>query len=67
MLEDEPVGYPVLHVIANDEDSHLNGQVFYAISGGNQGRHFSIDSESGLITLAKVRMIRNCEFTIRTR
>ena len=55
MLEDEPVGFPVLHVIANDDDSHLNGQVYYAISGGNVGRHFAIDSDSGLITLSKVR------------
>ena len=54
MLEDEPVGFPVLHVIANDEDSHLNGEVFYSIASGNVGQHFAIDSETGLITLSKV-------------
>ena len=56
MLEDEPVGFPVLHVIANDEDSHLNGEIVYAIAAGNAGNHFSIDPESGLITLAKVSL-----------
>ena len=54
MLEDEPVGFPVLHVIANDEDSHLNGEVVYSIASGNVGQHFAIDSETGLITLSKV-------------
>ena len=45
--EDEPVGYPVLHVIAVDKDSRDNGRVTYQITGGDPDGVFSLDFETG--------------------
>ena len=45
--EDEPVGYPVLHVIAVDKDSRDNGRVTYQITGGDPDGVFSLDYETG--------------------
>ena len=47
VMEDEPVGYPIIHVIATDGDSHESGRVTYSIVGGNQKGHFVIDPNSG--------------------
>ncbi len=47
VLEDEPLGFPVLHLIATDADSHEAGRVTYSIAGGNQKGHFMLDSNSG--------------------
>ncbi len=47
VMEDEPVGYPLLHVIATDGDSHEAGRVTYAIAAGNEKGHFMIDANSG--------------------
>ncbi|CAL4103549.1 unnamed protein product [Meganyctiphanes norvegica] len=53
ILEDEPLGYPVLHVIATDEDSRDNGRVTYIISSGNKEGHFALDYDTGLLTIVK--------------
>lgn len=47
IMENEPVNYPVLHVIAIDKDSRDNGRVTYVISHGNEKGHFSLDYDSG--------------------
>ena len=47
VMEDEPVGYPIIHVIATDDDSHDAGRVTYSIVQGNEKGHFVIDSTSG--------------------
>ncbi|KFM63480.1 Protocadherin Fat 2, partial [Stegodyphus mimosarum] len=52
-MESEPVNYPVLHVIAIDKDSRDNGRVTYVISQGNERGHFSLDYDSGLLSVAK--------------
>ncbi|KAG8176879.1 hypothetical protein JTE90_007488 [Oedothorax gibbosus] len=51
--ESEPVNYPVLHVIALDKDSRDNGRVTYIISQGNEKGYFSLDYDSGLLSVAK--------------
>ena len=45
--EDEPVGYPVLHVIAIDGDSRDNGRVTYSLTDGDAEGVFSLDEETG--------------------
>ncbi len=52
VMEDEPVGYPLLHVIATDDDSHEAGRVTYAIASGNEKGHFVIDANSGELSLS---------------
>ena len=47
VMEDEPVGYPIIHVIATDGDSHEAGRVTYSIANGNEKGHFIIDPNSG--------------------
>ena len=39
-------------VRATDEDSGSNAKVFYVLDTANNSQHFSIDSESGMITVA---------------
>ena len=48
MFEDEPIGYPIIQVVASDADSGENGRVVYSITAGNQARHFELDSDSGV-------------------
>ena len=48
ILEDEPVGYPVLNVIATDQDSKQNGEISYIIVSGNDLGHFSLDTSTGM-------------------
>lgn len=45
-----PVGTYVAGITANDEDTGVNSNVYYAITSGNNNRWFHIDSKSGLIT-----------------
>ena len=53
IMEDEPVGYPMLHVIATDEDSGDNGRVNYWMSSGNDEKRFKLDYETGVLTIVK--------------
>ncbi|XP_076056754.1 dachsous cadherin-related 1 [Oratosquilla oratoria] len=53
ILEDEPEGYAVLHVIATDEDSRDNGRVTYIINSGNEDGHFALEYETGVLTIVK--------------
>ncbi|XP_047493063.1 protein dachsous-like [Penaeus chinensis] len=53
IMEDEPRGYPVLHVIATDEDSLDNGRVTYIITSGNEDGSFALDYETGVLTIVK--------------
>ena len=50
--ENSPVEATVDNVLATDVDSGLNGDVIYAITGGNSQGLFSIVSTIGLITVA---------------
>ncbi|XP_059476479.1 cadherin-related tumor suppressor [Neocloeon triangulifer] len=45
-----PVGTFVASIIASDEDTGVNSNIFYAFVAGNEHRWFDIDSDSGLVT-----------------
>ena len=47
LMEDEPIGYPVIHVIATDRDSHQNGNVSYVIETGNEAGNLWLDPFTG--------------------
>ena len=53
IMEDEPVGYPLLHVIAIDRDSRDNGRVSYSIVSGNEDGAFSLDAASGILAVTR--------------
>lgn len=53
IMEDEPVGYPLLHVIAIDRDSRDNGRVSYSILSGNEDGAFSLDPVSGILAVTR--------------
>ncbi|XP_076332831.1 LOW QUALITY PROTEIN: protein dachsous-like [Tachypleus tridentatus] len=52
-VEDEPIGFPILHIVATDADSRDNGRVTYVISSGNENGNFAVDYETGLLSIAK--------------
>ena len=54
VFEDEPIGYPILHLIAVDEDKRENGRVSFAIISGNSDGNFQLDSATGLMSIAKM-------------
>ena len=47
IMEDEPVGYPVLHVVAVDGDSGESGRLIYEVVSGNEDGKFVLDSLTG--------------------
>ncbi|KAH8409560.1 hypothetical protein KR222_008523 [Zaprionus bogoriensis] len=51
--EETPEGTHIMHVFTQDADEGLNGDVYYSISSGNEGNHFSLDSATGQLTLAR--------------
>ena len=53
IMEDEPVGYPLLHVIAIDRDSRNNGRVSYAVTSGNEDGAFSLDAATGILAVTR--------------
>lgn len=59
VMEDEPVGFTVLHIIAIDKDSRDNGRVSYVINGGNEKGHFFLDYDTGMVAFFLfIRVIR---------
>ena len=58
-----PVGIMVAKVLAHDLDIGINGMLNYSILSGNTDGRFSIDSQTGLIRVAKdLTMIENRAF-----
>lgn len=53
IMEDEPVGYPLLHVIAVDRDARDNGRVSYSIVSGNEDGAFSLDPATGVLAVTR--------------
>ena len=51
--EDTKVGIVVMRVLAKDKDTGYNGKLWYTITSGNLDSCFIIDSQSGLIRLAR--------------
>ncbi|XP_071949334.1 protein dachsous-like [Antedon mediterranea] len=52
-MEDEPVGYPVIHVVAVDDDLAESGRVVYQINSGNEDGKFLLDAISGVLSVAE--------------
>ncbi|KAL3276606.1 hypothetical protein HHI36_011978 [Cryptolaemus montrouzieri] len=50
--EDAQVGEVVVQVLATDLDSDKNGKVIYSIIGGDNQEQFSVDPDTGLISIA---------------
>ncbi|XP_069022576.1 protocadherin Fat 3a isoform X10 [Embiotoca jacksoni] len=51
--EDATIGEPVVQLIAEDVDSHLNGAILYSIVSGDRDNQFFIDPLSGVIKVNK--------------
>lgn len=50
---DAPVGAVLQQLIAIDLDAGENGHVFYHVAGGNDAGYFSLDRNTGLLTVAR--------------
>ncbi|XP_066555914.1 protocadherin-16 [Amia ocellicauda] len=53
VMEDQPVGFVVLYVMARDADQGENGRVSYRIQAGNNGGRFSLNSNTGSLSILK--------------
>ncbi|XP_076606771.1 protocadherin-16 [Chaetodon auriga] len=53
VMEDQPVGFVILYVIAGDEDEGENGRVSYRIQAGNSAGRFSLNPNTGSLSILK--------------
>ncbi|KAJ3590385.1 hypothetical protein NHX12_008336 [Muraenolepis orangiensis] len=53
VMEDQPVGFVVLYVVARDADQGENGRVSYSIQSGNAGGAFSLNPNTGSLSIFK--------------
>uniref|UniRef100_A0A674E8H8 Protocadherin-16 n=1 Tax=Salmo trutta TaxID=8032 RepID=A0A674E8H8_SALTR len=53
VMEDQPVGFVVLYVVARDADQGENGRVSYFIQTGNTGGTFSLNPNTGSLSILK--------------
>ncbi|KAM8835014.1 protocadherin-16 [Synchiropus picturatus] len=53
VMEDQPVGYVLLFVKAGDQDEGENGRVSYRIQAGNSAARFSLDPNTGSLSILK--------------
>ncbi|XP_029029135.1 protocadherin-16-like [Betta splendens] len=53
VMEDQPVGFVILYVMARDEDEGENGRVSYRIQAGNSVGHFSLNPNTGSLSILK--------------
>ncbi|KAJ8275586.1 hypothetical protein COCON_G00073380, partial [Conger conger] len=53
VMEDQPAGFVVLYVMARDADRGENGRVTYRIRDGNAGARFSLNPNTGSLTILK--------------
>ncbi|XP_065342592.1 cadherin-related tumor suppressor [Cloeon dipterum] len=61
-----PVGTFVASIIASDEDTGVNSNIFYAFDTGNEHRWFNIDRDSGLVT-TRAALDREIQGTIELK
>ncbi|XP_038610870.1 protocadherin Fat 1 [Tachyglossus aculeatus] len=60
-----PVGSVVAQLNASDADRGFDGKVVYALSGGNDAGHFTVDVESGLLrVLSPLDREAQAEYTL---
>uniref|UniRef100_A0A8C2ZSL3 Protocadherin-16 n=1 Tax=Cyclopterus lumpus TaxID=8103 RepID=A0A8C2ZSL3_CYCLU len=53
VMEDQPVGFVALYVMAKDADQGENGRVTYSIQSGNTGGTFSLNPITGSLSIFK--------------
>ncbi|XP_062870185.1 protocadherin-16-like [Trichomycterus rosablanca] len=53
VMEDKPVGFVLLYVIARDADQGENGRVSYRIQAGNTAGRFSLSPDTGSLSILK--------------
>ena len=53
LREDDPIGTPVVSILAQDKDSGSLGSVTYSITAGNEANRFAINTANGDVTLAR--------------
>uniref|UniRef100_A0A8C1IL44 Protocadherin-16 n=1 Tax=Cyprinus carpio TaxID=7962 RepID=A0A8C1IL44_CYPCA len=53
VMEDQPVGFVLLYVIARDADQGENGRVSYRIQSGNTAGRFGLSPDSGSLSILK--------------
>uniref|UniRef100_A0A3Q3JL15 Protocadherin-16 n=1 Tax=Monopterus albus TaxID=43700 RepID=A0A3Q3JL15_MONAL len=53
VMEDQPVGFVILYVMAQDEDEGENGRVSYRIQAGNSAGRFSLNPTTGSLSILK--------------
>ncbi|XP_029027438.1 protocadherin-16-like [Betta splendens] len=53
VMEDQPVGYVVLYVMARDADHGENARVTYSIQSGNSGGAFNLNPNTGSLSIFK--------------
>ncbi|KAI7793262.1 putative protocadherin-16 [Triplophysa rosa] len=53
VMEDQPVGFVLLYVMARDADQGENGRVSYRIQSGNTAGRFSLSPNSGSLSILK--------------
>uniref|UniRef100_A0A3Q3X6B7 Protocadherin-16 n=1 Tax=Mola mola TaxID=94237 RepID=A0A3Q3X6B7_MOLML len=53
VMEDQPVGFVALYVMARDADQGENGRVTYSIQSGNTGGTFNLNPNTGSLSIFK--------------
>ncbi|TRY65999.1 hypothetical protein DNTS_003779, partial [Danionella cerebrum] len=53
VMEDQPVGFVLLFVMAGDADQGENGRVTYRIQSGNSGGKFSLNPDTGSLSILR--------------
>ncbi|KAM9729569.1 protocadherin-16 [Menidia menidia] len=53
VMEDQPVGFVILYVMARDADEGENGRVSYRIQAGNSAGRFSLNPNTGSFSILK--------------
>uniref|UniRef100_A0A671L952 Protocadherin-16 n=1 Tax=Sinocyclocheilus anshuiensis TaxID=1608454 RepID=A0A671L952_9TELE len=53
VMEDQPVGFVVVYVMAVDADQGENGRVTYRIQSGNTGGKFSLNPDTGSLSILR--------------
>ncbi|XP_054639199.1 protocadherin-16-like [Dunckerocampus dactyliophorus] len=53
VMEDQPVGFVILYVMARDADEGENGRVSYRIQAGNSAGRFSLNPNTGSLSILK--------------
>ncbi|KAM6985192.1 protocadherin-16 [Aplochiton taeniatus] len=53
VMEDQPIGFVVVYVMARDQDEGENGRVSYRIQSGNNAGRFSLNPTTGALSIVK--------------